>query len=643
MVALGTFANTLPGDFVYDDVLLIQDSVELKRFDLNRIFLQNYWGSERVDRNYRPLTLLTHALNYQLTESAWGFHLVNVILNALVAWLAFLVLLELGVAASLAALLASIYAVLPIHTEAVANIVGRAELLGALAVLGAWLAALKCQPGQTTRWAVAAGCITLAGLAAKEHVLTVTPVIILGAWLTGRRVPWRVVAATTGASVIYLAIRTAVIGSKSDFIAATDNPLIAVDVLTRALNGIALLGLYVGKILAPVHLSASYSFNQLPVRPLSDWGLWVLVVPWLILPAGCYWLWKQGKRLAALAPVFFLVTFSTTANVLVPIGTMFGERLAFLPSFAFVLLLGGILSGSKLARWFRPALVVLTALLLVYAGRTMVRNRDWSDRLTMYLRMPLDAPRSAASHFKASEAHIEAAMNAAPATRAVLLSNAEAAIRRSIAIDPDSGKGEAKLAEILHLAGKDQEAIQAFDRALPLLRQNQQTEAVVFFLRGKCLLALRRIEESRADFDTYLKVLEGLGAPPSAIGFNYRGLTTGLLGRFAEALPDFNRALELEQTWPELWNNRGMCKFSLQDVPGAIADWRRGLELCRRAGLPPAPGKDSVYSFLVKLANAHEALAISEQAAGNAEAALGATAEAQRLRQEAARAAPPSP
>src|SRR5262245_18490728 len=109
VVALAAYANTMPGDFVFDDVVLIEQGQELKRFDLDRIFLADYWGVDRESKNYRPLTLLSYALNYRVSEKAWSFHAVNWLLNAGAAALVYLVLLDLVCSAPLAALGASLY------------------------------------------------------------------------------------------------------------------------------------------------------------------------------------------------------------------------------------------------------------------------------------------------------------------------------------------------------------------------------------------------------------------------------------------------------------------------------------------------------------------------------------------------------
>ncbi len=640
-VALITFANTLPGDFVYDDELLIEKAVELREFSLERIFLENYWGADRLDRNYRPLTLLSYAVNFRLSTHPWGFHAVNVLLNACVAVLAFLVLLELLRDAPLAAAGASLYAVLPIHTEAVANVVGRAELLGAISIFGSWLCVLKSQHGRDSLWALGASLLALLGHFAKENVMVLLVLLPASSLILGRRMPWLATLGTAIASGAYLVARAVVLGARDSFIAFVDNPLVNESLLLRALNGMAHLWTYAFKTLVPVHLSADYSFNQLPVLTFSDAKLWVCAVGVLGIAGAATWAWRRGNRVGVLAITFFPVTFAPTCNVLLPIGTIFAERLAFTPSFAYPLSVCALLSSHKRASLRGSGLLVLYVLTVGYGLRAASRNADWSDRVTMYLRMPLDAPASAQSHLKASEAHIALSRKAkAPGEKARELKLAEDAVQRSIAIYSASGKGEAKQAEVLHLQGRHTEAVHHYTRAIAALTTHHQLDVTIFRLRGECLLALKRHAEAQADFDHYLKGLEGLGDSPDPAGLNFRGLALALQGQFTAALPDFDRAVALRKDWPELWNNRAMCRWSLKDVRGAIEDWQRALDLCRTQGQLHEPGKDSVHSFLLKLAVAQEAIAVEQRAAGNTEAARKAEAAGRGHRVEAANLVP---
>ena len=690
-VAIAAYANSVPGDFVFDDTVLIERSQSLHAFDLDRIFLQNYWGSERADRNYRPLTLLTYAANLQLGPSAWHFHAVNVALNAIAAFLAWLLLDEVlrkgaggsgpepaGAAATggipegaistgaiaaeatatstIAALGATLYAVLPIRTEAVSNIVGRAEILAGIAILGALLAALKAVPtdrrarfeacrgspsgrGMASqdrdaqeRWSLAliAAGTTFLGLLSKENAVVVPILIVISAAILRRRIPWKAVAGSAVAVILYIAARTVVLLEKEEVSSLIDNPLAFAGGPTRALNAVMLLGLYVAKTVFPAHLSADYSYNQIPVLPLSDPLLWLsaaVVIAFAALGLAIAW---RRLPVLALAVAFLLVTAGLTSNILFPIGTIFGERLFYTPSLALPMAACAILAAAPL-RSGSTAIVsrgILCVIIALYGARTWTRNQDWAAAETMYARMPLDAPGSSRSHTKAAEGLLEQWLKLpSTAGQGALLERAKAALREAIRIYPEHGHAHAVLGRILLLEGKHVEAEGELRTGEALMVKLHQVQHPVYLYIAEVSLHLGRHAEALSAAERYLAIAH----PPDGIGYNFRGLALALQGRYGEALADFSRALSLRQDQPEIWNNRAMCRTHLGDLSGALEDWKKALELSRAK--PRQAGE--VPALLQKMAAAHVELAKAHRAAGREEAARAAEAEAERCLSEA--------
>ena len=99
VLAAALFCNTLPGDFVFDDVAIIRDNPTIRTLAApGRFFTSTYW--EATGRNsglYRPLTMLTYALNYALHGlQPAGYHLLNVLLHSINTLLVTWILLRLG-------------------------------------------------------------------------------------------------------------------------------------------------------------------------------------------------------------------------------------------------------------------------------------------------------------------------------------------------------------------------------------------------------------------------------------------------------------------------------------------------------------------------------------------------------------------
>jgi tetratricopeptide (TPR) repeat protein len=641
-VALAAFANTVPGDFVFDDVILIEQGKGLHDLDLRRIFLSNYWGPDRADRNYRPLVLLSYALNWQAGGGAWSFHAVNVLLNAAVASVAFLVLRALGLGAPLAALGAALHAVLPVRVEAVANIVGRAEVLAGLAILGAWLIALRNPRDDRPGPIAAAAAVTFLGLCAKESAVTVIPLLAAAGWILRRSVPWRTAGACLIATLVYLALRQVVLEGKQNNITFIDNPLTFTDDITRAVNAVRILGIYIAKTVAPIRLSADYSFDQVPALPLSSASLWVHASLTAAGLAACFWISWRRLPLGAVAVVFFLVTFSVTSNVFFPIGTILGERLAYVPSFAYPLAICALAAAWTRGRPGRgqAALVLLALLTAAYGTRTWARNRDWAHGARMDIRMAIDSPGSTRAQLKAAEGYVRLWHESRQAKgKEDLLQRALEHIDESLRIHPKHGRAIAKRGEVFLHQGKYAEAEAELRRAALTMAAADppESEPLIHLLRAQALLHLEKYDEALEESDRYLKVLEGRGAPPNGLGHHSRGLARARLGGLREALADFDRAVELRPDLPELRANRGYCRFLLGDLGGALADYEKGLEACKAAGVfyDPDPQMESAWKFLLKTADVHARAAEVQRAGGNEEAARAAEARAAKLQADA--------
>ncbi|MEK7121116.1 MAG: hypothetical protein AAB857_00235, partial [Patescibacteria group bacterium] len=134
-VSFTLFSGSLGGKFTLDDHSVIERRVELRDLkNLPKIWISPWHPGGEWAGNYRPLTLVSFVLNLQFSESTVGFPIINVLLYALNAVLIFYVVSRFA-SERVAYLSAVLFLFLPIHTEAVASIVGRAYLLGTLFAL----------------------------------------------------------------------------------------------------------------------------------------------------------------------------------------------------------------------------------------------------------------------------------------------------------------------------------------------------------------------------------------------------------------------------------------------------------------------------------------------------------------------------
>src|SRR6185295_12578707 len=133
------YGGTLWNAFTFDDHAIVVNNPLIKRVEHWPTLLRSdYWAGTRDPAAaptvhaglYRPLVLLSFAFNHAVAGiSPWSYHLVNVSVHLVVTWLVYLLARQLTFSSAAALIAAVLFALHPIHTEAVAGAVGRAELL----------------------------------------------------------------------------------------------------------------------------------------------------------------------------------------------------------------------------------------------------------------------------------------------------------------------------------------------------------------------------------------------------------------------------------------------------------------------------------------------------------------------------------
>ena len=449
VVAVLVYANTLVNGFTYDDNVYI-----LRNQIVTHPSLAGFLQPLESNNVFRPVYIASFALNWRLAGAqAFGYHLLNLLLHAGVVVLLYLALKRLvessSHSATLAFATALLFAVHPIHTEAVASIAGRSELLAVGYLLAAWLLHLDDRP-------VPALLCFLLALLSKESAVVFVPLVVLGDYARGKLKPFVRYAGIAGFAALYLAMFWKIEGGRwgEKRVVWLDNPLASLPASWRILNALRIAWKYVGLQVYPASLSCDYSYNAIPLY--SAWRY--------ILPAAAaavfviaLWMWTVLTRRSPwlLAGSLYLVAFSVTANILVPTGTIMGERLAYLPSAGFCLLVA--LLWIRLEERKRTvAWAVLSAILVALAARTVVRNRDWRNNFTLFSAEVRAVPGNARAHSNV----------AAEYAKLGELDKARAEYQTALDIFPDYPDAIENYAILQSRTGHDQDALRLFQRAL---------------------------------------------------------------------------------------------------------------------------------------------------------------------------------
>ena len=404
------YANTLKHGFVLDDYSVIKDNwvVQQGTEGIGTIFKTSYrygyWNSEGT--LYRPLTLTMFAIEWSISpDSPSIHHWVNVIAYSISIVLLLLFLYALFDKKDRIWIYLSVvlFAVHPIHTEVVANIKSRDEIMAFLfLLLGMWGYLKYHQQQKHIIGYAILGISYFIGLLFKESIVTFFVLFPILLWIKERNFSRSGITSIPmlSALLVFLFIRSKIIGSETslDQTAELDNFLMGInDSADQLATTIKLLGVYLIKLIVPYPLANDYSIPHFSVSTWGDWKVWAsigaIVLPILLLIQK-----KIENKLIWTGYIILGGTLLLYSNLIIKIGSHFGERFLFIPSLGFCLILFGV--AQVLAKRVKPTLLFgITIVVLLFTLLTFNRNKAWKDNFTLYETDVATHPNSARTHY----------------------------------------------------------------------------------------------------------------------------------------------------------------------------------------------------------------------------------------------------
>ncbi|MDD5541626.1 MAG: tetratricopeptide repeat protein [Acidobacteriia bacterium] len=520
LLALLAYANSLRGEFVFDDTKQILNNPSLRgALVWSKAFTTDVWAFQRglstdiPPPYYRPFFTLWLDLGYRLFQLAGpGWHLLSILLHAGVVLLVFFTVLEFTGHRALAALTAALFAVHPVHSESVAWISAVPDLLVAVFFLPAlWL---YQRARRTGSWGSRLGswvCFAASTLC-KENALSL-PLILAGwelwhprdgerAASLGKRVtivirengPYFVIAG------LYLWARYEVLG-----LITWHHPFnqgvtgfISLITIPRALLA------YLWHFIFPFHLSLFYDVYF--VRSLFTFAFWGPLLL-LLIALGLAWIsWKRIdlETRTRLRPHLILAALLAIGPMLPILNLkafheeyLVQDRYLYLPSVGLCLLLAlFLLRGvAALVRESRRTAVFGGVLFLLLIG-TIVQNQVWADSVALWTRAEQSRPNAWSAHYN----------------------------------------------------------------------------------RGLALMNHQRYVEAESEFTT----AAGLN-PQKAVIFNNLALAEAQLSKYDAAGADFRRAIGLDSNLIEAYVNQGALEYRLGHSWNAEDDFKKALSLDPRS------------------------------------------------------------
>ncbi len=410
ILSFALYIQTYSYEYVLDDTIVITDNQYVaKGFSgiwdiLTTESFQGYFGEQKdlvQGARYRPLSIVTFAIE----QGLWGqspmlSHLINAFLYSIVCLLLYVVLLQLFINykstqwyLSIAFVASLLYALHPLHVEAVANIKGRDEIMAMLFSLGTLLFIIKSFGSKRVFNLSIAALLFLLGLFAKENTITFLAIIPLSLYCFR---PYSIkdisvaIAPLFAVVVVYLMIRINVIGylidSGKEITDIMNNPFAEMKSSEKAATISYTLLEYFKLSIFPHPLTHDYYPYHVPImnwsKPASLAGLVLYTSLALASLIGIF-----QKQVWAYCILIYLAALSIVSNIVINVGTFMNERFLFMASMGTCLLVAYI-SLHTLPKWNKKigrymGYVIIGLSIIGYLAKDITRIPAWQNALTL--------------------------------------------------------------------------------------------------------------------------------------------------------------------------------------------------------------------------------------------------------------------
>lgn len=609
------YSNTLSHDYALDDysVILNHKHVQNGIDGIDEILKTNHLNGNSGfnDGLYRPLSLISFALEEEFFDnSPFIGHFLNLLFYGLANVLLFLALRDLFRERNtmIPFLIVILFSIHPIHTEVVANIKGRDDLyafFGFALALWAFVKALENNKLSYVTLGVFGFCLALFSKESAVLFAVLIPLILYMRSDFELKKIITLLALLLPLCTLFLLLRNSVIsqmpqavdaglkGILNNPIAATDNPDL------RWGSSFFLQILFLAKLIFPLNLISDYSYNSIPLNGIvSLKGIAGLLV---LLSLSALSIWGLIKRnIWGILAAIYLVSIAIASQLLLTIGTHFGERLLFfsvLPlAMAFVFVLEKWLS-KKGGEIKNPQKLFILALCpaLFFVPKTIQRNAEWENNYSLYSRDLKKAEQSARLNYNyGTESYQQALINRNQQDRLRQLNEAVKHLTLAIKIYPDYYDAINNLALAVREQGRFAESVKIIEEGI---KRNPNYNK--YYLN----LALNSFDAGQ-----YSKSIENLTIYQSRKGeqadlYLLMGKAAGHLGDFNQAINYLNYARNLEPNNVDVLHFMGMAY-------GQMGNHQQAQEILKQAMQLSPNNTDILFALSISL---HQLNKLSEE------------------------------
>lgn len=564
------YFNSFFNEYALDDGIVItkNEYVQQGFKGIGKIFSTDAYESYYRQMNskaqlsggrYRPLSIVTFAIEQELFgNNTLIRHFLNVALYiaSVVLLLYFLQNFIFKDQPDIAFLISLLFLIHPVHTEVIANVKSRDEILSLLFILLTFIFAFRYEENKKVfSLGIALVCYFLA-LLSKEYGITLLLLIPVIFYITKNyNIKRSVLSALpfTAIALLYLAIRFNIVGlSHIENKEVLNNPFIYASSPEKWATKISILNNYLKLIFFPHPLSSDYSYNQIPYKNFSNISVWFSLAMHLAMIIASIVLLKK-RHILAFALLFYLAYLLLVSNFIMDIGATMGERLIYHSSLGMSILIGYI-AIKGLEKWkielFKKRFLLLSVLgvIVILCGyKTIERNAVWKNDITLFTTDVATVPNSVLANGNAGARYID--LSEKPENKAKeqeLMNKAIFHLNKSIKIHPGYVNGYINL--------------------------------------GIAYYKLHDLHQAEMNWNTVKKmypthpVLKTL-YPLLASQYLNEGLIFGSKKEYEKAIGKMMKASEVDPENAEIWYNLGGACFTIKKYDKAREAWEKTIQL----------------------------------------------------------------
>lgn len=560
LISLAYF-NSLQNPFIWDDQALIENNPYIKDFShIKEIFTQHlFYGSRTPSNFYRPLQSLSLVFDYSIWKmNPFGYHLTNILFHALttISIYVLIYLLSQSIFISLAA--SGLFAVHPVHTQAVTYIAGRSDPMASFFIYISFILYILFRKRvENKKYLTFSVIFFILSLLSREIVVVFPFVFLLYEVIyieRKKRKPGFLFYHFSVAAV-YVLLRLTLLNFKTAEVTTTSYLPLGSRVVTMC----KVLFLYIKLLFVPLGLHMEKYVK--PIHSIGDIYGFFSVLGIFAVFYFMFWLYKWNKKLLFFSFSYFFITLIPVSNIF-PLNALMAEHWLYIPSsLGFFMIMAVFL--QRLLK-FKYARYVVAAILIFsiswYSFLTFKRNQDWSDPVKFYRETLKYAPKS-------SKAHLQLGTELA---KRRLYSEAREEYSRVSQLKPDDAQSHTNLGSIYGNKGRYDDAFEEFQKALELDPNDYVTHnniGIIYKKKGD----FKKAEEQ------YRKAIDI--NPNYALSYNNLGNIYLETGKYDEAIIYYKKAIELSPHTASFYGNMAKAYKNKDMIKEAQDYFEKTIEL----------------------------------------------------------------